>query len=266
MSTNSALEVIAKLRSDLAEIWSRANNDRNSTAAFERLERWHERAVRQLHDGVSQSESSRFRDASSPSVQIGNPLGNVLRYVKGYDATLSALAEEIERDPTFLDITPQDEATVSTPPEVSLIDPRKVFVVHGHDEANTLKLSALLRERFNLEAVVMSAAAGQGRTLIEKFEQLARDCAFAFVILTPDDSIVTPAGDYAQARPNVTFELGWFFGRLGRDKVVMLFKEGTQVHSDLDGVSRIQFIRSVEEKVIEIERELAAANIPTRAT
>ena len=261
MSDPTPLDVLAKLRADLFEIWSRASADRDSTAAFERLERWHERAVRQLQKSVSATESIRFRDASSPSVQIGNPLGNVQRYVRQYDASLAALAEEIERDPEFLGVvgpvvTP---ATAKTP---TIIDSRKVFVVHGHDETNTMKLTTMLRERFKIDPVVMNAAAGQGRTLIEKFEDLAEHCAFAFVLVTPDDSVRTTGGEYAQARPNVVFELGWFFGRLGRNRVVLLFKEGTQIHSDLDGVSRIQFIRSVEEKIAEIERELTAASIP----
>lgn len=129
-----------------------------------------------------------------------------------------------------------------------------------------MRLQAMLRERFNLQPVVMSGAAGRGRTLIEKFEQLATECAFAFVLLTPDDEVSTDAGEYTQARPNVAFELGWFYGRLGRDRVVMLLREGTRIHSDLDGVSRIQFIRYVDEKIGEIETELEAAGIPLVAT
>jgi len=76
------------------------------------------------------------------------------------------------------------------------------------------------------------------------------------VLLSPDDVIKSTKGDYSQARPNVIFELGWFYGRLGRDKVCILFKEGTEIHSDLHGVSRIQFRSSVSEKIEEIEKEL----------
>lgn len=57
------------------------------------------------------------------------------------------------------------------------------------------------------------------------------------------------------------FELGWFYGRLGRDRVCILFKEGTKVPSDLDGISRIQFSESVEEKIVEIERELISSGV-----
>jgi len=67
--------------------------------------------------------------------------------------------------------------------------------------------------------------------------------------------------EYAQARPNVIFELGWFYGRLSRERVCILFKEGTKIHSDLDGISRIQFQDSVLEKAVEIERELVSSGV-----
>ncbi len=109
--------------------------------------------------------------------------------------------------------------------------------------------------------IVLSAEAGKGRTLIEKFEDEAQRAAYAFVLLTPDDVIKKSDTEYSQARPNVIFELGWFYGRLGRDRVCILFKEGTQIHSDLDGISRVEFTDSVMEKIHEIERELISGRM-----
>lgn len=74
-------------------------------------------------------------------------------------------------------------------------------------------------------------------------------------------SSVRARQSYSQARPNVIFELGWFYGRLGRSRVCILFQEGSKLHSDLDGVLRIQFRESVEEKLGEIEKELKAAGL-----
>jgi len=138
----------------------------------------------------------------------------------------------------------------------------KVFIVHGHDEANLHKLRDLLKYRYKLDCIVMKWKAGQGRTLIEKFEQEAQDAGFAFILMTPDDLVKVEGKDeYAQARPNVIFELGWFYGKLKRDRVCILFKKGTKIHSDLDGISRIEFNESVEDKVLEIEKELKAAGL-----
>jgi hypothetical protein len=48
---------------------------------------------------------------------------------------------------------------------------------------------------------------------------------------------------------------------LGRERVCILFKHGTRIHSDLDGISRIEFDSSVDEKIDEIERELLGAGV-----
>jgi predicted nucleotide-binding protein len=140
----------------------------------------------------------------------------------------------------------------------------RVFIVHGHDELNVHKLRDYLRDELKLVPVVMSFEAGKGRTLIEKFEQEAEGIVYAFALLTPDDVVQTANGQYAQARPNVAFELGWFYGRLGRQNVCILLKKGAQIHSDLDGISQIKFGENVTEKAIEIERELRAAGIILR--
>lgn len=138
---------------------------------------------------------------------------------------------------------------------------RKVFVIHGHDQTNALRLRSLLTERFNLQPIILAEQPNVGRSLIEKFEDEAASASFAFALVTPDDVVQTAAVTYAQARPNVVFELGWFYGRLGRKRVCVLFREGSRIHSDLDGVGRIQFRDSIDEKLGEIERELNAAGL-----
>ncbi len=151
-----------------------------------------------------------------------------------------------------------DESTVQTTPRTIGKD---VFIVHGHDETNLYRLRDLIQDRFKLHPVILKWKAGIGRAMIEKFEQEADQCGYAFALLTPDDQIEVPGGEYTQARPNVVFELGWFYGRLDRSRVAILLKNGTNLHSDLAGISRIDFTDSVEEKVLEIERELQAAGL-----
>jgi predicted nucleotide-binding protein len=122
----------------------------------------------------------------------------------------------------------------------------------------------LLKEKWGLGPIVLSGKPGKGRTLIEKFEQEAQSAVFEFALLTPDDTVDVGGGEYSQARPNVVFELGWFFSRIGRDRVCILLRRGTKIHSDLDGISRIEFGESVGEKVGEIEQELLAAAVLRR--
>lgn len=137
----------------------------------------------------------------------------------------------------------------------------EVFIIHGHDMEALREIEILLDARWGLKIIILSDMPGKGRTLIEKFEEEAKKASYAFAILTPDDVIQLPTHEYLQARPNVIFELGWFYGRLGHEKVCILNKKGAVIHSDLAGISRIEFDKSISEKVPEIEDELKAANL-----
>jgi predicted nucleotide-binding protein len=136
-----------------------------------------------------------------------------------------------------------------------------IFIIHGHDERNALSLSQLLRDQFNLKPIIILASAGMSRYLSDKFEQDAQVCSFALALFTPDDEVTNSGQTYSQARPNVFYETGWFIGRLGRPRVILLLKSGAKIHSDLEGVSRIEFANKVEEKFIDIQNELKAAKI-----
>jgi predicted nucleotide-binding protein len=137
----------------------------------------------------------------------------------------------------------------------------KIFIVHGHETAVVNELENFLIKEFKLDSIILQEKPGSGRTIIEKFEDEAKKATYAFVLLTPDDIVKTKDGKYAQARPNVVFELGWFYGTLGRDKVCIILKEGTEIHSDLSGISQIRFNTSIKEKYWDIQKELKDAKI-----
>lgn len=114
---------------------------------------------------------------------------------------------------------------------------QKVFVVHGHDEVATQTVARFL-EKLKLEPIVLSEQPNEGRTIIEKFEAHA-DVSFAIVLLTPDD-LGCPKDRPDQLRPrarqNVILELGYFIGRLTRQRVCALHKGSTEIPSDFHGV------------------------------
>lgn len=82
----------------------------------------------------------------------------------------------------------------------------------------------------------MKEKPNQGRTIIEKFEDAARDVGFAIVLFTPDDEAIHAGQSSQRARQNVVFELGYFSGVLGRGKVCLLRKGDVEIPSDLYGV------------------------------
>jgi len=140
---------------------------------------------------------------------------------------------------------------------------RKVFIVHGHDKQAISELTVIL-SNLGLKPIVLHEQASEGMTLIEKLEKYS-NVGYAFIILTPDDlgtkkdikDIKTNLKP--RARQNVVFEFGLFVGKLGRNKVCCLYKGNVKLPSDLDGLVYIPFNLSINEKQIDIIRELKAA-------
>lgn len=143
-------------------------------------------------------------------------------------------------------------------------DRRKVFIIHGHDEARWRELEKMLADEFGLDPIILQEQPDRGaNTIIEKFEHYASQCSYAFAIFTPDDEIENNGMKYLQARPNVMFELGWFCAYKNRGKVMLLLQEKTEVFSDLQGVIQKRFHSRVSEQYRDIRNELIEAQILT---
>ncbi|MEK2600040.1 nucleotide-binding protein [Burkholderia arboris] len=113
---------------------------------------------------------------------------------------------------------------------------RRVFVVHGHD-GEARETVARYLHALGFEPVILHEQANQGRTVIEKIEAES-DVKFAVVLLTPDDVGRSVKDDELKprARQNVLLELGYFIGKLGRDKVCALKRGTVDIPSDFAGV------------------------------
>lgn len=140
---------------------------------------------------------------------------------------------------------------------------RRVFIIHGHDEGAWRDLRDMLQgDDFGLEAVVLKEQPGATQTLIEKFERAALECAFAIALVTPDDMVRKAGKASWQARPNVLFELGWFYGRLGPQRLLVLKRgDDTVLPSDLGGILTLDFGKSVRETLASLRDELKAAGL-----
>ncbi len=104
----------------------------------------------------------------------------------------------------------------------------------------------------------------KGKTIIEKFEENS-DVDYAIVLLTPDDiggiKDIEKLNDLKpRARQNVIFELGFFVGKLGRDKLCALKKGNLEILSDFSGV--IYISADEENWRMDLLKELKSAGIP----
>ncbi len=121
-------------------------------------------------------------------------------------------------------------------------DTNKIFIVHGRDESPKSMVARFL-ENLGLEPVILAEQPSRGRTIIEKFEQHAQ-VGFAIALLTPDDAGSLQGDENnlnPRARQNVIFELGFFIGRIGRERVCALTKGDVEIPSDYAGVVYIPF-------------------------
>lgn len=138
----------------------------------------------------------------------------------------------------------------------------EVFVVHGHDEAMKQEVARVV-ERLGLKPIILHEQPDRSRTVIEKFVDYS-NVGFAIVLLSPDDigrgKSQTPDEVKPRARQNVILELGFFIGRLGREKVIAIHRStpGFDMPSDYSGVLFKQFDPDGAWR-IELVRELRAA-------
>lgn len=112
----------------------------------------------------------------------------------------------------------------------------RVFIIHGHD-GEIKEAVARLLEKQGIEPIILNEQANQGQTIIEKFEKYA-DVSAAIALFTNDDIGSAKESDdiKPRARQNVVFEAGYFMGKLGRNRVILIAEKGIEIPSDLQGV------------------------------
>lgn len=97
--------------------------------------------------------------------------------------------------------------------------------------------------KLNLEPIILHEQSNLGDTIIKRPEHTS-PMAFSIVLITLDDKacpIIDPSVLKPRARQSVVFELGFFIGRFGREKVCTIYTEGVELPSNSHGVVYIPF-------------------------
>jgi predicted nucleotide-binding protein len=187
---------------------------------------WVNRVSSVLKNGFpSAVPSVTFENAkASPLLRAGtNVKWNTLyRYL---ESKVNALAEILkEADP---------RATVP------LISPRALFLVHGRSREWNETVDSFLGDQ-GWSTIILEDQPNLGATLIEKLETNS-EVKTVVVLFTADDvgclqADLKSRGLQPRARQNVVMELGFFFGKLGRDRVCLLREPEVEIPSDLSGI------------------------------
>lgn len=163
------------------------------------------------------------------------------------------------------------------PDKPTRADPRKVFVIHGRNEAARRGLFEFLRS-IGLDPIEWSEAirmTGKGSPYIGEVLDNAFGAAQAVVVLqTPDDvaylhESLTYVGDpectpQMQPRPNVLFEAGMAMGR-DADRTIIVEMGQIKVFSDIHGRHIVRLDNDVKKRQ-ELATRLQTAGCDVRLT
>lgn len=135
---------------------------------------------------------------------------------------------------------------------------KNIFIVHGHNNEVKVMVARTL-ERLGLNPIILHEQPNAGKTIIEKFEEHS-NVGFAIILLTDDDLGKSKIEETqnSRARQNVILELGYFIGKLGRNRVCPLYSKGVELPSDLYGLLYIEIDNSGH-WMINLAKELKAS-------
>jgi predicted nucleotide-binding protein len=155
------------------------------------------------------------------------------------------------------------EAIDALTSEVSTLgDQPTAFIVHGWDAELKWETKNFVQGTLDLPCVILHEQGGKGGSLLDKFEHYAHPCDLAFILLSEKDDPAREGFDKPEAqrrpRPNVLFEMGYFYAQLGRSRVVLLRRGDVEIHSDALGIEYIDVTNGVESAGEEIRRRLTS--------
>lgn len=127
----------------------------------------------------------------------------------------------------IVNANPEIEST-----KIEKVKGNTVFIVHGHDDGLKTELQLFLT-RAGVNNIVLHEQADKGRTIIDKLVQESLNSNYAIALLSPDDKL---ENGISRARQNVILEIGYFMGKLGKERVRILKKGDVDIPSDLQGV------------------------------
>lgn len=169
----------------------------------------------------------------------------VISVTEGIRQTVNEIVNRLSSD-----AIDDGEQMAATKGEATVAGPNlqgKTLIIHGHAEQNRYELRDFLQNRLGLPIpIVMADEFTVGMTLPQKFQYLADQVEFAIAILTPDDK-GKAIGDqtyHQRARQNVLIEIGWFWGKLGLERMLLLVKDQVEIPSDLQGLEYYRFSRN----------------------
>jgi predicted nucleotide-binding protein len=228
------------------------------TEGLRQVERWRDYNRTWLNNILGGEAAEEYRNIAIP-FYLHSDRASTLQYLfSGLEAEISKLESIRARLPIWA--AEPDSTTSGRTGRISPDAP--IFIVHGRDTLRAESVAHTVATATGRRTIILRDEANLGQTLIEKFEKHAAEVSYAVIILTPDDhgALAGQVSTQPRGRQNVIFEMGYFYGLIGRRNVSVLICPGVDKPSDMDGIAYITFDDGRAWKT-ELLRELQYAGI-----
>lgn len=234
----------ARLGQEILDERYKADTAESLVAAEDRIDRWNQ-TVHEflLHSFTDDRKATEFKKTLAKNktgiIQTGPRRSIQLSELKADSlrAKVSHLQAMLAQVQYFL----VDEVEVEPGNTVEFSS--EIFVVHGHDGEMKQALARFITN-LGFVPIVLEEQPDLSQTIIEKFEKHSKSPGYAVVLFSPDDEGRSKKqnqdGSVSELknrpRQNVILELGFFIGRLGRDRVCVVRRGDMEQPSDFSGV------------------------------
>lgn len=128
-----------------------------------------------------------------------------------------------------------------------------IFISHGRSN-EWYKIQAYVEKDLHFSTIELAQQPNLGRSILQKLNEESSKCNVAIILMTGDDLF---ENGEMRARENVLHEIGFFQGKLGLDRIVLLHEEGVNIPSNIHGLVYIPFPKDTAEAALgALTREL----------
>jgi len=121
-----------------------------------------------------------------------------------------------------------------------------IFLSHGRS-VEWYKVQAYLERDLGYKTIELAQQPNLGRTVLQKLDEESNKCSVAIIVMTGDDLL--EEGEI-RARENVLHEIGFFQGKFGLNKIILLHEESVNIPSNIHGLAYIPFPTNMVETTL----------------
>jgi len=131
----------------------------------------------------------------------------------------------------------------------------RVFISHGTSK-EWLEVQQYLEKDIKIATLELAQQPNMGRTVLEKLYQESCNCNSAVILMSGDD---IDSDGTIKARENVLHEIGFFQGKYGLNRIILMHEEDVNIPSNIHGVVYTPFTKgNISASFALLQREIHA--------